>query len=235
MDSSERIVNHYLRSKGYSDIVYEPDGNVPPDFLVNGRIAIEVRRLNQNVISVDGSVEGIEESFVPIWQALKRYLPTLGPAVCGESWFVSIDMRRPIESWRELKPMVRLALLQFMHSSVREPTTIKITRNLKLNLMPTETEFSSFFLLGAAIDFDAGGFVVAEVLRNLALCISQKEQKVALYRHKYPEWWLILPDYIGGSLDSEDQRQFRSVPRPAHSWDKVILLNPSNPTDEFEI
>ncbi len=80
MDNSERLVEHYLRSLGYLDIVYEPDGNVPPDFLVNRHIAVEVRRLNQNVRSVTGDLEGIEEVFVPLWQAMKRYLPTLGPS-----------------------------------------------------------------------------------------------------------------------------------------------------------
>jgi len=44
MDSSERIVYEYLSSQGFSDVAYEPDGNVPPDFLLNGRIAVEVRR-----------------------------------------------------------------------------------------------------------------------------------------------------------------------------------------------
>jgi len=48
MDSSERIVYQYLSYQGFSDVAYEPDGNVPPDFLLNGRIAVEVRRLNQN-------------------------------------------------------------------------------------------------------------------------------------------------------------------------------------------
>jgi len=51
MDSSETLAKEYLRFLGYTDIIYEPDGNIPPDFLVNGRIAVEVRRLNQNLLS----------------------------------------------------------------------------------------------------------------------------------------------------------------------------------------
>ena len=49
MDSSERIAYQYLSHQGFSDVAYEPDGNVPPDFLLNGRIAVEVRRLRKEL------------------------------------------------------------------------------------------------------------------------------------------------------------------------------------------
>ncbi len=48
MDTSERIVWEYLLHRGFRDVVYEPEGKVPPDFLVDNRVAVEVRRLNQN-------------------------------------------------------------------------------------------------------------------------------------------------------------------------------------------
>jgi hypothetical protein len=48
MDPTERLVAEFLAEQGYTNIVHEPDGNFPPDFLVNGHIAVEVHRLNQN-------------------------------------------------------------------------------------------------------------------------------------------------------------------------------------------
>ena len=48
MKQEEKWVEEYLTHRGFRDIVYEPDGNVPPDFLIDGKIAIEVRRLNQH-------------------------------------------------------------------------------------------------------------------------------------------------------------------------------------------
>jgi len=45
MDRSETVGMHHLLFRGHSDVIYEPDGNVPPDFLVEGRSAVEVRRL----------------------------------------------------------------------------------------------------------------------------------------------------------------------------------------------
>lgn len=48
MDPTEKHVYAHLVHRGYSDIVYEPDGNIAPDFLLNKRVAVEARRLNQN-------------------------------------------------------------------------------------------------------------------------------------------------------------------------------------------
>jgi hypothetical protein len=59
MKPEEKLAAAYLRHLGYVDVVHEPDGNVTPDFLVDGRIAVEVRRLNQNFHSKRG-YEGLE-------------------------------------------------------------------------------------------------------------------------------------------------------------------------------
>ena len=53
MIDCETAVDRFLRHSGFTDLVFEPDGNIPPDFVVEGRIAVEVRRLNQNSVSVN--------------------------------------------------------------------------------------------------------------------------------------------------------------------------------------
>ena len=77
MDSSERIVLEYLFYRGFKSVVYEPDGNVPPDFLVNGRIAVEVRRLNQHKETAAGP-RGLEQVAYPLDAKFRRLLATLG-------------------------------------------------------------------------------------------------------------------------------------------------------------
>ncbi|MEZ4719401.1 MAG: hypothetical protein R2851_25450 [Caldilineaceae bacterium] len=55
MDDSERkAYEDTFAAQGFENVVYEPDGNIPPDFLVDERIAIEVRRLNQNFVDPEG-------------------------------------------------------------------------------------------------------------------------------------------------------------------------------------
>ena len=56
MNDSEKSVYEYLTSLGLGAVVYEPDGKVPPDFSVDGRTAVEVRRLNQNEDTAGGQV-----------------------------------------------------------------------------------------------------------------------------------------------------------------------------------
>ena len=48
MNREEKVAREYLMHRGHREIVYEPDGNKTPDFLVARRIAVEVRRSNQN-------------------------------------------------------------------------------------------------------------------------------------------------------------------------------------------
>jgi hypothetical protein len=48
MKRDEKKAREYLESLGFKQIIYEPDGNIPPDFLVESSIAIEVRCLNQH-------------------------------------------------------------------------------------------------------------------------------------------------------------------------------------------
>ena len=47
MKVEEQMAKTYLEHLEYQDIVFEPDGNIPPDLLLNGNIALEVRRFNQ--------------------------------------------------------------------------------------------------------------------------------------------------------------------------------------------
>ena len=77
MDESEKLANEYLASLGFKNVIFEPDGNVPPDFLANGRIAFEVRRLNQNELSETG-FRGLEEIAIPLQMTIRKLLLSMG-------------------------------------------------------------------------------------------------------------------------------------------------------------
>ena len=64
MDSSEALAHNYFAHLGFSRIDYEPEGSSrPPDFLLDSRIAVEVRRLNQieTHSQAIGEPRGLEE------------------------------------------------------------------------------------------------------------------------------------------------------------------------------
>lgn len=148
MRPTERLAAEYLHAIGFGDVQYEPDGNIPPDFLADRRVAVEVRRLNQNVVQQDGAMEGLEKTFIPLWQHLSRHLPTLGPSKSGESWYVSFDMRRPLERWGVVKPLLNAALLSFMFSPVKVACQIEIGSALTVELAKAGRSYERFFLAG---------------------------------------------------------------------------------------
>ena len=236
MDDSERLADQYLRSLSLGDVVYEPDGNSPPDFLVGTDIAVEVRRLNQNYEFSDGSKHGLEQLAIPLWKRFKTYLPTLGQSADGECWYVRPDFRRPLEEWKTLRPLIDSELRGFMACPLRSQTTVQITPSLSLDLLRSGKDHGSFFLLGTSNDDDSGGWVMGEVERNLRLCIAEKEQKIEPYRSKYPEWWLVLADHIDYAMDDEDRPVFRAevMPRIQHRFSKIVLIDPRDYRRAFE-
>ena len=236
VDDSERLADQYLRSIRIGDVVYEPDGNIPPDFAIDGRIAVEVRRLNQNFEFADGSSQGLEQLAIPLWKRFKTYLPSLGPSLSGECWYVGLDFRRPLEEWKTLRPLVETHLRRFQAQPVRERTSIRVTPNLSLDLLRSGKDHGSFFLLGASSDDDSGGWVMGEIERNLRLCIAEKERKIEPYRSKYLEWWLVLADHIDYSMDPEDRPTFRAevMPRLPNRFSKILLIDPRDYRRAFE-
>ena len=51
MKWEEKKAHEYLKAIGSKEIKYEPDGNIPPDFVLDSKTAIEVRRLNKHIES----------------------------------------------------------------------------------------------------------------------------------------------------------------------------------------
>ena len=83
MDQSEGHVRDYLEYLGLGRVVYQPDGNVPPDFLVGGRIAVEVRRLNENELTESGGFRGLETDRISTGRKFHALLRSLGSSKIG--------------------------------------------------------------------------------------------------------------------------------------------------------
>lgn len=226
MDDSENLAYQYLSSLGLGDVRYEPDGNVPPDFLVDGRIAVEVRRLNQNYVSESGT-SGLEEFRTPLRKNMPKLLASLGPSTAGRSWRVDYRFRRPVPlSMSKLFQAIRSRLEAF-RDGLQEGTEFIITNGFRLTLTPIGKPHSNCFIAGGCLDRDSGGYVIPELVKNIQICIQEKSRKVASVRANYPEWWLILIDQI-----NDGQRESLHV---KHDWDKVIVVNPLNPICAYEV
>jgi hypothetical protein len=235
MDASEAIAKKLLVHMGFTSVVYEPDGNIPPDFVADGRVAVEVRRLNQNHDSGDGK-RGLEEDAIPLRQKVERLIESLGPAV-SESWFVSFHFSRPIKPWKELEPKLKAALIAFQQQSTRSGGpiyTIYSDRNFELELLKASKTHPTYFLLGSSSDQQSGGFIVAEMLTNIEHCTNEKSKKIANFKSKYSEWWLVLVDLIGLGLDDYNKQQFLTYAKRPEDWNKIVVVNPRDPSRWIE-
>ncbi len=237
MDSSERLAEKYLLSLALGPVVYEPDENIPPDFSVGGRIGVEVRRLNQNYTDASGVSRGLEEVTIPLWQRMKSILRSLGPSVVGECWYVGMDYSRPLPNWKYLEARIRSELNAFMRLPIRTRLIIQISPNFELDLFQAGMDHGYFFVMGASGDNDSGGWVMSEVEKNLRFCIAQKEAKIAPYRERYEEWWLVLADHIDYAMDEEDRPVFRTevMPTITHSFNRIVFLDPRDNGRVFEV
>lgn len=229
MDASEAIAEKLLIHMGFTSIVYEPDGNVPPDFVADGRVAVEVRRLNQNHDSGNGK-RGLEETAIPLWQKVATLVNSLGPAV-DESWFVFFRFARPNKSWKELGPKLRSALVAFQQRAVRATGSIHSEEDFELEVTRASQVHRRYFLMGGNSDQQSGGFIVAEMLANIEYCANEKSKKIANFKSKYSEWWLVLVDHIGLGLDDFDKQQFIEHAKRPTDWNKIVVVSPHDPTN----
>jgi hypothetical protein len=231
---SEKLVADFLAHQGYIDVEPHPDGNSsPPDFLVNGRIAVEVRRLNQNYYKAGTRTRGLEDS-IPLRLKIKKLVLSLGPPTEDVSWFVGFRFRRPVEPWKKFKPKLRGALEGFINGATHMETRLEIGNRVRLEIFQASHLHSTFYVLGIIHDRDTSAWVIPEMEKNIRFVIDEKTKTIANVRSKYPEWWLVLADRIGyGDFDREQFCDKVSLPHDV--WTKIILVDPQDHTRAFEI
>jgi hypothetical protein len=238
LEPSEERAERYLRYLGYTDIDPQPEGERKfPDFLVNGTIGVEVRLLNINSVNENGRLvskrDGDEvHSFA---HHMRKFLKSLGPPPAGVSWSVRARFKRPFPKWGRLKPEMDHALKEFLKYP-QDEVIVPITDNLGLKIRRRVGSHTDCFLWGFYDDLDNNSAYWLESEReiNLNLCIDAKTRaraKASLKRN-YSEWWLIFDDRIGygTEFDSPERMNIQH-----DGWDKIILLNPVDPTIAYEV
>ena len=234
MDASERLVAAYLEAQGFHSIEFEPDGNIPPDFLCDGRVAVEVRRLDQSY-DCGRKIKSLEEVSIPLKDQISRILRSLEPAMHNQSWFVHYRFSRPIPKKRDLEFLVKNELVQFTASIESQPFGKLIAPRFELKVSRCFEIHPTFFVLAGYTDKEASGWVIESVGENLKRCIAEKIVKTAKFRMRYPEWWLVMPDRVGYSLNQWSRSILKRNLLLKHNFNKVVLLDPTNCSRSFQL
>jgi hypothetical protein len=137
MNREEQITEAYLRKSEFKDVVFEPDGNIPPDFSVDGKIAVEVRRLNQHFFTKD-EIRGLEETRIPLFKLLESSLSEFDSEYKGYSYWVSIRFYRPVEKSDTNKKAIVKTLTDFLSRPLPPSCDIKVTENIYFHIYPSQ-------------------------------------------------------------------------------------------------
>jgi hypothetical protein len=220
----EQLVLDCLVNQGYTDLKYEPDGNIPPDILLNGSIAIEVRRLNQNIPKDDG-FEGLEQLEYSVHGLLRSIMDKFPSEPEIQSAFVGYHFKRPLPPLDELKKKIQEILINHK-SIIHKRKKYLIGDNFELELLPASNKLDRLYKYGMSSDMDSGGFVISLIYENLNLIITEKEGKVSKYKKKYPEWWLGLVDNVGYVMGESDLKQFDQLPKLNSLFTRILMVSP---------
>jgi hypothetical protein len=122
MKFEEEVALAHLRFRGYEDVRPHPDGrNRPPDLLVDGTIAVEVRRLNQNERGRE-TPKGLEEEAIPFTDWLNTLLAAFGTD--GPTrWVVKLRLKRPLPTRHRLRDRIRRFLQAVNLAALTIPTS----------------------------------------------------------------------------------------------------------------
>ncbi|QDQ24936.1 hypothetical protein FNU76_00450 [Chitinimonas arctica] len=234
LDESEKKVLEHLVQLGYAeaDIIHEPDGNTTPDFLINGEIAIEVRRLSQIDLKLK---KGLEELTIPRVQSIEKILAKLGCPVKGESWFVHLNFTGRIKSMKTLRPKIKSVLEIFSKNPIRKNECIYLKEGLELEVLRSSEVHETMFIVGGYDCIRSGGWLLADMEAYIRYCVDEKSKKTAHVRNKYPHWWLALVDHVGYTLDDASRTTLKKQTIPREGFEKIILINPLDSTKGFEI
>ena len=240
MDHSETLACNYLKQNGFESVIFEPLGNISPDFLCDHNVAVEVRRLNRMKTLSNGEHEGLESLEIWLEETLNVMLTEFGESIDGHTWYVSYVFQRPDwpnviqrRKWaNKLKKDIRKALKAFHDAEDKKPVRLQLRERPQFELIIKQAGCiinNKQFVFTGGIDKDRGFWVTSEMIRNLKICIEEKTTGAANREKDFPSWWLILVDHINWGLDENEMDILReSIEYDSAIWDKVIILDARN-------
>ena len=233
MKKEERIAYVYLCSQGYTDLKYEPDGNIPPDFALYNKIGIEVRRLNHNILK-NSKVEGIEQAEIRLKRGLQGVLEDFSMKRAVKCYWIALQFKRPIGNLNKIKDLVRKELKSFVRNKPNTPYEIDISPNVQITIALAGRKNPKRFRIGLESDIDSGGWTIPLYKENIKYCIKEKTDKIQPFHSKYEKWWLILIDFLHG-ISNQDISSVLSGIEKSKEWDRIIIVDPVEKRKKFEI
>lgn len=222
----EQRAEKWLRSQGLS---VERQADDPPDFVVDGRYAVEVTRLN--AVEDDASLREKEG----LRRTIQKILDEFEPSVDGVAYLVDVRfcVSWPLPPKSDVRREVRDAL--------RRPTGGETVLNCGLALIvdrvhsPKERRF----YLGN-VDSGMGSMPLMEYVERISKIVEEKTKRVGTRLDHYAERWLVLVDHVlfeplMGVLETHEIEALKASVTSRGPWDRIIVLSVTEPPRCMEV
>ncbi|MDE0430034.1 MAG: hypothetical protein OXH98_09675 [Caldilineaceae bacterium] len=241
-DYIEELARQWLESQeGIERVRYVSDTNdQPPDFVVDDRIAVEVRRQNlmTDATKANQSVEELER---PLENNIRGVLEEARPAPGDyDIHVVQCDLYRASLPDREVtREQVERAVeeyicilneaLQSQGKPVRWKTELEC--GVVLHFYPTSTPRDGRFVLEPEQDAvlpPSSGHVVQISIENINRCIVEKSRKIRDKICRFSEWWLVLVDnglptpHVG---ELDEWQEIRNGLVDTAPWSRIVVFS----------
>ena len=224
----ENRARQWLESQGYIDIRRPSDD--PPDYVVDGCVAAEVRRLSYP--------EG--QLTIPLENAVKKVLAKLGPPTDGKTIFLSCryPFSPPLPEPKIVAAEIRDALES---DNWLEGAYLPLACGIRIHThppIPSPPKCNKFELNGAYVGPPRLGSM-GDLIEDIPRCIEEKSRKVRNKNrvHDYPSWWLLLIDHIHyvPTLNGDQLTKLREQIQARDFWTRIIVISPENPKWSYEL
>lgn len=234
MNPEELIVNRFLEQMKKSDLKHEPDGNIPPDFLMDAEYAIEVRRLNQNYFQRN-NYQDLNELSIPLEEAVNDVLTSFDSKYSGQTYWVGYSYGRPISKISSIRKELRKQLFEIINNPIQNSVKMRILEELEIHVWPAKSIKGKTFRNAAILDDDWGGPEVYTYFNNINLCVREKNIKIKNYKEKYPNWWLVLVDFTDLFPSSDDINEIINNVDDLGLFNKLIIIDRFTSEAKFKI
>lgn len=225
MNFDEDLVYRVLRTWMRCDIRFEPCGqSKPPDFAIDDRVAIEVRRLSRR-IEQNGTIKGIEESAIPLQKLIEELLKSLPRVSSGHSWFVCVNVQRRLVERAHAKSFIRKCVTQLELISEAQNIISFESELFDLTFIRSERRYDWAFSVGSWSDSADAGWVVSDIATHVNAFALEKKEKMSHLSGQYPEFWLIFVDHMFSGVSRSDWNDACNHISLDPFWSRLLVMN----------
>jgi len=225
----EKLTLRYL-SHSFPHVVQYPYGRShPPDFLVEGRIAVEATYLN--TVYFDGAERiDVDAHFPSILQSLQNLIRRITATDRVGSVYVNASFSPKLDVARA-RPSIQQALSSVKFCSSTSGKKFEINSELTLELMWTPTMHSAPFVLGGITVDSPGGFVIPDIIEGVQRITTEKRIKIEKSGRNFEKNWLSVGSHLTTIIDDQELRLIADAIEGDGFWSKVILLDFQKPEE----